>query len=89
MTPNQERGVTQLGIFLAAKLAAEIEVYYRSARIKSIATTHLYVAAGLAIKNGRWNELRQLIPRRDTVPGRAYIGSTRLSFEVWSLHENF
>jgi hypothetical protein len=74
VTPNQERGVTQLGIFLAAKLAAEVEVYYRSARIKSIATTHLYVAAGLAIKNGRWNELRQLIPRRDTVPGRAYIG---------------
>jgi hypothetical protein len=55
-------------------LAAEVEVYYRSARIKSIATTHLYVAAGLAIKKGRWNELRQLIPRRDTVPGRAYIG---------------
>ena len=73
MTPNQERGVTQLGIFLAAKLAAEVEVYYRSARIKSIAT-NLYVAAGLAIKNGRWNELRQLIPRRDTVAGRAYIG---------------
>jgi len=59
----------------AAKLAAEVEVYYRLARIKSIATTHLYVAAGLAIKNGRWNELRQLIPRRDTVPGWKCVAS--------------
>jgi hypothetical protein len=39
-------------------LAAEVEAYYRSARIKSIETTYLYVAAGLAIKNSRWNELR-------------------------------
>jgi hypothetical protein len=46
-------------------LAAEVEVYCRSPRIKSIGTTHLCVAAGLAIKNGRWNELHKGISRRD------------------------
>jgi len=33
---DQERGVAELGIFLPANLAAEVEVYYRSVRIKSI-----------------------------------------------------
>jgi hypothetical protein len=67
------------GIFLPANLAAEVEAYYRSARIKSIDTTHLCVAAGLAIKNGRWKELRKRISRRvdsrSTMRCRAFLAS--------------
>jgi hypothetical protein len=53
---NQERSVSELGIFLPANLAAAVEVYCPSARFKSFEGTRICVAAGPEIKNGRRNE---------------------------------
>jgi len=40
--------------------------------IASIAITHLSVAAGLVIKNGRWNEVRQTHSPGALIQGRRH-----------------